>query len=548
MRGKRWATLLGAVIIGSSAEAQAYPDFGDGYWGRVLVQGPPTHAAAGLKFDPSDRLWVANIFDHTIRRVHRVTGAILEEITYDEGVRTPDDLTFGPDGTMYWANFLSGDVGKRTPDGTVSYIANIGEGVDGITAFPDGRLFAGRFLVGDELFEIDPEGVEPPRLVRAGLIGLEALEAGPDGAIYASLILDGQIIRIDKDTGATTVVLSGLDGPIAQRFAPNGDLYVIEYISGKILKRPAGGSTVQLFATTDTGVDGIDFDSHGRLYTSNWISGRVERVLPGGLRIPVIRGGSVAPGGLAATTFGGCWRIWSAEISNARSFDPLFGFERDVHPTVFGAASDGLALPFTVAAHGSELLTSSWFSNAVQRIDPDDGSVIAAYEDFSVPMNAISFGGDIVVAEAGTGAVVRRNLATGATDVLAGGFALPVGLATDGASLWVSDWAEGTIHQIVDDGVLLPAPVVWATGLVQPEGLAAAGDGTLYVNEAGLARVVAVDEGGNISVVASNLAPDVPPEEHFLPTWIFAGVAVDDFGLVYASVPGAAQILQIGGH
>lgn len=541
----RWALpWLCVWLLSLSVPVSAQLRFGPGYTGRVLSQGPASRAGAGMTFDPGGGLWVTNILDHAIRRLNPRTGAILEEVGFDQGVRTPDDVVFGSDGTMYWTNFLSGDVGKRTPDGTASFIGNVGEGADGIAVFPDGRLFVGRFLVGDELFEIDPAGVQPPRLVASGLVGLEGLDAGPDGGVYAAMIFTGEVIRVGRDSGAVSVFASGLDQPIAVRFGPDGALYVLEYLTGRVLRLRHANATPELVATTDVGVDGLDFDPAGVLYTSNWVNGRVERIRHG-RRATVVEGGLVAAGGLAVTGHGWHTRVWSAEVSTLRSTGAALGEQRDVFPTVFNDGTAALSLPFTVAPHGDDLVTTSWFANAVQVIDRETGALVSAHLDFAAPMNAVSFRGDLVVAEAGTGEVVRFDPVSGARHTIGSGLALPIGLAADDRSLFAADWGTGTVWALAANGRPLSAPRVRATDLLAPEGMALGRDGTLYVCETGRNRVVALDRSGRRTVVVSRLPAGIPAVEGFLPTWTLCDVALDAAGLIYVSVPGANQILQI---
>ena len=61
------------------------------------------------------------------------TGEIEERLGPAEGIRGPDDLAFGPDGSLYWTDILIGDVGRRYPDGTTRVVASIGPGPNPIT-------------------------------------------------------------------------------------------------------------------------------------------------------------------------------------------------------------------------------------------------------------------------------------------------------------------------------------------------------------------------------------------------------------------------------
>ena len=89
-----------------------------------------------------------------------------------------------------------------------------------------------------------------------------------------------------------------------------------------------------------------------------------------------------------------------------------------------------------------------------------------------------------MIAELGTGSVVR--LQGEEREILADsntGIVVPAGLAATEEDLWVSDWATGTVWQLVAGGELLVQPLAVASGLAFPEGLAVGADGNLLVVE-----------------------------------------------------------------
>ena len=73
----------------------------------ILVKGAPFHGANGIMFDNSDRLYVASVFSRTIVIVDPDSGRILNTLGANEGVEGPDDLTFGPEGSVYWTSIIS---------------------------------------------------------------------------------------------------------------------------------------------------------------------------------------------------------------------------------------------------------------------------------------------------------------------------------------------------------------------------------------------------------------------------------------------------------
>jgi sugar lactone lactonase YvrE len=202
---------------------------------RVLAQGAALHGANGMVFDRHDRLHIASVAGREIVVMDPETGAILDRLGPDQGVEGPDDLTFGPDGALYWTSFFTGVVGRRAPDGTVSTVAQLPPGAGAITFSDDGRLFVALSALGDALYEVDPGGANPPRLIAKDLGGLNAMDWGSDGLLYGPLNFRGQVVRINVDTGAIAPVADDFGLPAAAKFDSQGRLYVVDQLHGEVV-------------------------------------------------------------------------------------------------------------------------------------------------------------------------------------------------------------------------------------------------------------------------------------------------------------------------
>lgn len=220
--------------------------------------------------------------------------------------------------------------------------------------------------------------------------------------------------------------------------------------------------------------------------------------------------------------------VYVADLFTLREFDGRTGRPMGLERNMLGASE--LVPPFTVAADGDNLVLTSWFDMAVQVWDPNAGEAIMTYHDVPVPLNAIGFQGDVVVAQLGTGSVVRASDGF----PLATGLFVPTGLAATEEDLWVCDWASGIVWQIVSGGTILAAPIPVATGLSFPEGLAMDLDGSLLVVESGAGRLSRIDLGtGTVSTVAADLELGAEGTPGMPPTWTFNGVAVGPSGAIY---------------
>jgi sugar lactone lactonase YvrE len=523
----RWVAslfFLAALLLATAhADAEGEP--------KVLVRGAPIHGANGLMFDASDRLHIASDVGREIIVMDPETGQILDRLGPDRGVESPDDLAFGPDGSLYWTALLAGEVGRLSPDG-VTISQPVGLGVNPITFSDDGRLFVALDFLGDALYELDPDLVDPPRLIAENLGFLNGMDWGPDGFLYGPIWTKGEVVRIDVDTGAVTVVADGLGVPAAVKFDSQGRLYVGDQMRGEVSRVDLKTGSKEVIASGLPGLDNIAFDSHDRLFVANAQDGSILEVLPDGTTRTVSPGGMIAPMGVAVLAGADGESVFVADLYRILEFDGLTGEEKSLARGYI--ARPGLTTPMTLSSDGSDLILSSWFGSAVQVWNPDTRDV-AEHLDFTFPLNAIRFKGDLVVA--GLTSVVRVSAADPEVrEMLAEGLDTPAGLAATDDDLWVSESGAGRVLQIVADGEALPEPVRVATGLSSPEGLTLTPGGSLLVVEAGAGRLSRINtRTGEVSTVAEGLKLGAEGIPGFPATWGFNGVAVGPSGTIYVT-------------
>ena len=114
-----------------------------------------------------------------------------------------------------------------------------------------------------------------------------------------------------------------------------------------------------------------------------------------------------------------------------------------------------------MSADGDNLVITNTFNGSVQLMDPANGEILQDVRTVALPINAIRHDDRIVAAAAGGSNVVNVD---DSEDVLLGELGLPTGLASDGTTLYVSDWATGNIWAVDEAG-----PRVLAEGLAQPK-------------------------------------------------------------------------------
>lgn len=548
---------LALALVPTASAASAGPASGqDGarYQVTEMIKGATIHGANGLAIDRAGRLLVASVWGAEIVVVDPQTGAIEDRLGSDVRVDSPDDVAIGPDGSLYWTDLLSGEVGRLAPDGTVTK-QFVAQGMNPIAFTADGRLFVAQAFFGDGLYELDPNLVEDPQVIIPDhgeppfLDQLNGFDFGPDGMLYAPQLLGNRILRIDPETGDTWIVADNLpDGPSSVEFDSNGRLFAT--LGERVVTVDLSDGALTTVATIrGAGLDNMVFDARGRIFVSDSDSGAVYRVVGHGVRT-LVPGGVIMPGGVAVMQRSHqAESLYVADLWSLAEFDTRSGRLIDVDNQSRGGGS--ITEPWTVAPDDGNVIVSSWMSNAVQVWDPDANQVVETYT-FALPMNALRFQGDLVVAELGTGSVVRQDDA-GVRTTVAGnatlpalpppGLIVPIGLAATDTELWVSDWATGIVWLLVGDG----APRIVAGGLANPEGMAVDRDGTLLVVESGAGRLSRIDPvTGAVSTVAEGLAMDVHAPVGMVPPGIPPGyvkssVAVDSRGTIFVSGAGAEQ-------
>ena len=501
---------------------------------HVIARGAPIHGSNGLYFDKNDRLHIASVSGREIVVMDPESGRILDRIGPERGVESPDDLTFGPDGSLYWTALLTGEVGKLTPDGKKVSVAQGLMGANPITFSEDGRLFVARDFMGDGLYELDPNGVNLPRAIDATLVGLNGFDFGPDGRLYGPLFFGGKLVSIDVDNGEMRTVAEGFMVPSAAKFDTRGRLFMLDQAQGKVfLVNPTSGEKT-VYATIEPGLDNLAFDSKGRLFVSNANTAAIYQVRANGSVRTVSRGGFIDVGGIAVLPHARSESVYAPNTFTITELDGRTGQQRSFVQALLGVSP--LHSPMTLAADGDRLVVSSWFGNAVQVWDPATNAVSVNLTDVAVPLNAIPFAGDIVVAELGTTPprVVRISAADPTQRTTLAEMGVPAGLAATGQDLWASDWAAGTVVQIVKGGQQVTPPAVVASGLKGPEGLAVAPDGSLLVVEGQAGRLSRISlPGGTVSTVAEGLEIGAAGPPTMPPVWLLDGVAVGPSGAIY---------------
>src|SRR3982075_4214011 len=442
-----------------------------------------------------------------------VGGAAMYEVDRSNGtakivIPTPegmaDDIVFAPEGTMAWTGFLTGDLYSRKGDGAIKKLASGLPGINSLAYRKDGRLYATTVFLGDTLYEIDVEGVKPPRTIMEKMGGLNGFEFGPDDMLYGPLWFKGQVAKVDVDKAELTVVANGFKIPAAVNFDSKGNLWVVDTALGQLVKVDPKTGAKKMVAQLKPSLDNLAIDDKDRIFVSNMADNGIQEVdSETGAARQIISGKLALPGGIGVVSDGAKDTIYVADVFAYRTVDGATGEVSE--PARMHADGGTLEYPMSATATDDEVILSSWFTGTVQVIDRKTGKTKEMLHGFKAPHDAIRLrDGSFLVNELGTKSLVRVQGEHGEVRTpIIGLIEGPVGMVlASNSAVYVTEAFSGQVSKIETNGVR----VVIAKDLKMPEGIALAPDGKLIIAEVGAKRIVEIDPAtGSVTEIAGNL-------------------------------------------
>ena len=555
-----WLTVALLVVGCAPLATPTEMDASSGSTMEEFATGAMLPGVFDVDVGPDGTVYVASELERSLIGVDPQSGAVVAR--HDTVNDTPHAMTMGPDGSLYWSSFFSLNV-CRFDDAGEKTCQAMPVDTWGLDFAPDGRLFATADAHVESLYEVDPQlDASPQHVAHLGSL-IAHFAFGPDGKVYAPLLLEGTILRVDVDADPVSIetVAEGLTLPWAVAFDSSGQMYVAASADNdhnEILRLDPATGEREVVGRLPAGYHSIIFGADDRLFASHFDEGALYELLPDGELKAITEPGITGPGGLAVlvrpdggeSLFVGGW-------NTLHELDAATGETRNHWRTTWFPGA--VAPPRTVASHGDDLLIAKWADqwggSSVQVWDPENGEPLAQEGGFAWAANAIPFQDEIIVVDLFDG--VWRVLRCAAADLTAcepiGGDTLkqPVGLAADEANLWATDYAGGTLAQLATDGAYLEEPLNVVSGLDRPEGLAIGPDGRLLVIETGTGRLLSVDPSTqDVETIAegfefqtenpTSIGPSGPP-----PHYVFSDVAVAPSGAIYVSDDGANVIYRI---
>ncbi|MGE0823384.1 MAG: gluconolaconase [Candidatus Binatia bacterium] len=520
------------MLLGSAARE---PQTAPGWQIIRLLPASGLYGANGMQFGPDGRLYVTQAFGSQITAVNIASGA-LEVISPLGGpIVAPDDVAFDSHGTMYVTEVMSARVCARTPDGNVRIVADDLPGANGITVHHD-RVFIDEFRRGGRIFELYPYTDQAPRLIADDLRGPNALMVGPDGKLYFPLVPQGEVWRVDVETGEKEKIIEGLKSPPAVKFNRKGELIVPQAGNGEIVCIDVQSGTKTVIAKVRPGIDNLAVSPDNRLFISHFVDGGVAEVDTDGSNAErlLVPSGLVGPWGIACGDAGQLYLndgLSLAVLSPAKQIGRLGGLLDNSFP--------GFVRSLAAGAPGEVWLTT--IAGDVVQYFPDGRPFKLVARKLKNPYGLARLAdGTVAVAEAGTGKLLRIN-SSGNQSVIAEGFSRPCEVVAHNETLFLSELGNGRIVSIDQAGKATPV----IDGLDMPKGLAVH-NGSLLVLDRGTKELRSVDPAtGASNVIAHHLPIGDPPGCSRGPMDFSGGLAVGADGAIYIAGDGEGSVLML---
>lgn len=473
---------------------------------RLVTVAPGTvfSGCNGATIGADGNLYIVHTGNNTVSRVNLKTMKPSVYVSPAAGVFIPDDITADGRGNLYITGTTPfvGEVYRIDKFGRKTVIARGLAAPNGIQFnHKTGRLFITECFQGNRVFELDPRGVKPPRLmIKKNVIPVPegfGFDRKTNDLIVPDLAT-GRILRIHPDTAKITVIAKKFITPVALKVGPDNMAYIVELATGRVWRMSLDGKKRQKLAQIVPGLDNLAITKKGRLFvTSYWFatvyevstdgSGKFKQLFPGGVNQIaglVVKNGTVY-------------------IADAIMIRALKG--NKWVPTKLNAwAVRGLPLTIGLAAGpGGNVFWPDFVHGAVAIGDPVTGKFKAITGGLKAPTGMVMHGAKLLVAEYGAGRVTAVSLKDGKKTVVASGLEGPVALTVIGNKLYVAEIKAGRVSQV---DLASGKKQVFLDGAGRPAALGKDAAGNLLVLDGGAGRLLKVGvKKFSISLVAKNL-------------------------------------------
>jgi streptogramin lyase len=311
-----WALAAAATLITEIAPAAAQP------FAEYAV---PTAGSVpgGLITGPDGNLWFTEYIGNKIGKV-TTSGAFIEYTIPTAGSH-PYGIAAGPDGNLWFTERFANQIGKVTTSGAfIEYpIPSANTHPLGITAGPDGNLWFAE-SAGNQIGRVTTSGTITEYPIPTAGSDPIGITAGPDGNLWFAESAGNQIGRVTTSGTITEYPIpTASNQPDFVTGGPDGNLWFVEGGSNKIGKVTTSGTFTEYpIPTASSDSFGITAGPDGSLWFAEYNANKIGKVTTSGAfhEYPIPTAGS----GADQITVGPDGNLWFTEEvgNNIGRFNP----------------------------------------------------------------------------------------------------------------------------------------------------------------------------------------------------------------------------------
>jgi streptogramin lyase len=233
----------------------------------------------GITAGPDGNVWFAEYLGNKIGRM--TPGGSITEFTIPTQDSHSNGITAGPDGNVWFVEGLGNKIGRITPAGSITEFQtglSPNSGPRDITAGPDGNLWFTENYA-QKIGTIAPDGTitENPMVLasRPGLITV-----GPDGNLWFTETHPAQLGRATTTGQVTEFPVPGGSSPTGIATGSDGNLWFADQDTNKIYRRNTNG-TFTSFAAPGTPTFLTAAPDGNLWFTEQW-GNKLGRITTGG--------------------------------------------------------------------------------------------------------------------------------------------------------------------------------------------------------------------------------------------------------------------------
>jgi sugar lactone lactonase YvrE len=536
--------ILLLVLSAGLASADAMKVLDPRYKAVVVARDTPFAGVNGATIGKDGALYVVHTATGSGTRIDLKTRKATTFIPPHAGAFIPDDITTDDQGNFYVTGMtpIVGEVYRIDPRGAKTVIASGLKAPNGIQWNPrTGRLFMTECFQGNRVFELDPTGAKPPRLMIDENVITIPEGFGFDRDTNDLIIPDmasGKILRVHPDTAQITTIAEKFAAPVALKVGPDNKAYIVELATGAVYRLSLDGHVREKLAQLTPGLDNLALTQDGALYVTSYWDATVFKVATdgSGKHETLVRPGLNQPLGLVLKS----GKLLVADAIMLRTLEN----GTYVKSKLNAWAAHNMPLPLGLAdGPGDQVFWPDAVHGAIAIGNPTTGEFKAIAGELKRPTAVLMdpSGSRIFVTEFGNGQLTEVSLTDGAKRVVAAGLEGPLTLARLGDSLYVAESKAGRVSRVDPATGKKEIFVVGIAG--KPDALADDGAGNLLVLDGASQKLLRVDpKTTKVSVVAVNLPIGYASTGSYPPVEFPLVMAVAPTGDIYIGTAGRGII------